>query len=96
MKTTSYIKVKSNLALCDEKYAQIFPAHERNSIYYSASYLLLARSSTFPTEIIIITFLYAEVVGIKTSAGPPPSNLPVSRRKCRNTVAADDHMALAC
>lgn len=25
MKTNSYIKVKSNVALCDEKYAQIFP-----------------------------------------------------------------------
>lgn len=44
MKTTSYIKVKSNVASCDEKYAQIFPAQERNPIYDSASYLLLARS----------------------------------------------------
>lgn len=67
MKTTSYIKVKSNVALGDEKYAQIFPAQERNSYYYSASYLLLARSGAFPAERIIITFVYAEVTGIKTS-----------------------------
>jgi len=66
MKPTSYIKVKSNVALCDEKYAQMFPAQERNSIYYSASYLLLAPCSTFLAGRIIITFVYAEVTGIKT------------------------------
>lgn len=67
MKTTSYIEVKSNVALCDEKYARIFPSQERNSIYSSASYLLLEQSSTFPAERIIITLVYAEGTGIKTS-----------------------------
>lgn len=50
MKTTSYIKVKSNVALCDENYLRIFPSQERNSIYSSASYLFLVQSGTFPAE----------------------------------------------
>lgn len=60
------------MALCDEKYAQIFPAHERNSIYYSSGYLLLVQSSTFPAERVIVTFVHAEVTESKRPAPPPP------------------------
>lgn len=67
MKTTSYIKVKSNVALRDEKYVRIFPSQERNSIYSSASYLLLEQSSTLPAERITLMFVYAEGTGTKTS-----------------------------
>lgn len=77
------------MALCDEIHTQIFPAQERNSIYYSSGYLLLVQSSTFSAERIIITFVRAEVTGIKTSSHPPPTFPPLHTVKSAHISVYD-------